>query len=87
MTNMGNFVDVKFEDSAIKKIAEDAYKVNEKTENIGARRLHTLMEKILEEISFTAPDKAGSTLVIDDKYVDEHLDSLVEDEDISRYIL
>ena len=45
------------------------------------------MEKILEEISFTAPDKAGSTLVIDDKYVDEHLDSLVEDEDISRYIL
>ena len=80
-------VDVKFEDSAIKKIAEDAYKVNEKTENIGARRLHTLMEKILEEISFTAPDKAGSTLVIDDKYVDEHLDSLVEDEDISRYIL
>ena len=80
-------VTIKFEDSAISKIAEDAFKVNEKTENIGARRLHTLMEKILEEISFTAPDKSGSTIVIDDKYVDEHLEDLVQNEDISRYIL
>ncbi len=80
-------VTVKFEDSAIKRIAEDAFKVNEKTENIGARRLHTLMEKILEEVSFTAPDKSGSTVIIDDKYVDEHLGDLVENEDVSRYIL
>lgn len=80
-------VKVVFEESAIKRIAEDAFKVNEKTENIGARRLHTLMEKILEEISFSAPDKSGSTVVIDDKYVDEHLGDLVENEDVSRYIL
>ncbi len=80
-------VTVKFEESAIKRIAEDAFKVNEKTENIGARRLHTLMEKILEEVSFSAPDKAGSTVIIDDKYVDEHLGDLVENEDVSRYIL
>ena len=80
-------VKVVFEESAIKRIAEDAFKVNEKTENIGASRLHTLMEKILEEISFSAPDKSGSTVVIDDKYVDEHLGDLVENEDVSRYIL
>lgn len=80
-------VKVVFQDSAIKRIAEDAYKVNEKTENIGARRLHTLMEKILEEISFSAPDKSGAVITIDDKYVDEHLGDLVENEDVSRYIL
>ena len=80
-------VTVKFEDSAITRIAEDAFKVNQKTENIGARRLHTLMEKILEDISFTAPDNPGTTITIDDKYVDEHLGSLVENEDVSRYIL
>ena len=79
-------VTVKFEESAIKRIAEDAFKVNERTENIGARRLHTLMEKILEEVSFSAPDKSGSTVIIDDKYVDEHLGDLVENEDVSRYI-
>lgn len=80
-------VKVVFQDSAIKRIAEDAYKVNEKTENIGARRLQTLMEKILEEISFSAPDKSGAVITIDDKYVDEHLGDLVENEDVSRYIL
>ena len=80
-------VDIKFEDSAIKRIAEDAFKVNEKTENIGARRLHTLMEKILEEISFNASENSGSTVVIDDAYVDEHLSDIVENEDVSRYIL
>lgn len=80
-------VTVKFEESAIKRIAEDAFKVNERTENIGARRLHTLMEKILEDVSFSAPDKSGTTVIIDDKYVDEHLGDLVENEDVSRYIL
>ncbi len=80
-------VTVQFTDTAITRIAEDAYQVNQRTENIGARRLHTLMEKILEEISFTAPDKSGSTVVIDDKYVDEHVEELVQNEDVSRYIL
>jgi len=80
-------VTVQFTDSAITRIAEDAYQVNQRTENIGARRLHTLMEKILEEISFTAPDKSGSNVVIDDKYVDEHVEELVQNEDVSRYIL
>ena len=60
-------VKVEFEESAIKRIAEDAFRVNEKTENIGARRLHTIMEKILEEISFSAPDKSGATVIIDNK--------------------
>ena len=80
-------VTISFEDSAIDKIAEDAYLVNERTENIGARRLHTLMEKLLDDISFEAPDKAGASIVIDDKYVDEHLADLIIDEDKSRYIL
>ncbi len=80
-------VTIKFDDSAIKRIAEDAYKVNESTENIGARRLHTLMEKLLDDISFTAPDNPGSTVIIDEAYVDEHLKDLVQNEDLSRYIL
>ncbi|MGN0902920.1 MAG: ATP-dependent protease ATPase subunit HslU [Succinivibrio sp.] len=80
-------VGLKFEESAIRKIAEDAYKVNEKTENIGARRLHTLMEKIVEDLSFTADELKGSTVTIDEKYVNEHLGDLVENEDLSRYIL
>ena len=80
-------VKITFTDDAIKLLAKDAYMVNERTENIGARRLHTLMEKLLESISYEAPDKAGQEVVIDAKYVDEHLSSLVEDEDLSRYIL
>lgn len=80
-------VHLTFDESAVKRIAEDAFSVNERTENIGARRLHTLMEKILEEISFTAPDHPGMDLVIDANYVDEHLKDLVENEDLSRYIL
>ncbi len=80
-------VKISFTPDAIKRIAHDAYTVNEKTENIGARRLHTLMEKLLEQISFDAPDCAGSTLVIDAAYVDQHLSDIVQDEDLSRYIL
>lgn len=80
-------VKITFTDDAIKRIAEDAYTVNEKTENIGARRLHTLMEKILDQVSFEAPDNPGTTIVIDAAYVDEHLSDIVEDEDLSRYIL
>lgn len=80
-------VKITFTDDAITRLAQDAYMVNERTENIGARRLHTLMEKLLESISYEAPDKSGQEVVIDAKYVDEHLSSLVEDEDLSRYIL
>jgi len=80
-------VTIKFDDSAIDRIAKDAFLVNEKTENIGARRLHTIMEKILEDISFNAPDKSGTTVIIDENYVNEHLADLVEEEDKSRYIL
>lgn len=80
-------VRISFTDDAVRRIAEDAFTVNEKTENIGARRLHTLMEKLLDAISFDAPDRCGESIVIDGKYVDEHLSDIVQDEDLSRYIL
>ncbi|MBQ4813397.1 HslU--HslV peptidase ATPase subunit [Pseudoalteromonas luteoviolacea] len=80
-------VGIAFTDDAIERIAEAAWQVNEKTENIGARRLHTVMEKLMEEISFDASDKAGQSLTIDAKYVEQHLDMLVQDEDLSRFIL
>jgi ATP-dependent HslUV protease ATP-binding subunit HslU len=80
-------VDLVFQDSAIEKIAETATTVNEKTENIGARRLHTIMEKLLEEISFEAPELKEKKVVIDASYVSERLEDLVRDEDLSRYIL
>ncbi|QBF83311.1 HslU--HslV peptidase ATPase subunit [Shewanella maritima] len=80
-------VTIEFAESGIKRIAEAAWQVNERTENIGARRLHTVMEKLMEEISYEASDKSGSAFVIDDKYVNEHLDLLVQDEDLSRFIL
>jgi ATP-dependent HslUV protease ATP-binding subunit HslU len=80
-------VDVEFTDDAIERIAKAAWQVNEKTENIGARRLHTVMEKLMEEISFDASEKAGSKLTIDASYVEQHLGALVEDEDLSRFIL
>ncbi|KZN32001.1 HslU--HslV peptidase ATPase subunit [Pseudoalteromonas luteoviolacea] len=80
-------VAIEFTDDAIERIAEAAWQVNEKTENIGARRLHTVMEKLMEEISFDASDKAGQSLTIDAKYVEQHLEMLVQDEDLSRFIL
>ncbi len=80
-------VEVEFTDDAIERIAKAAWQGNEKTENIGARRLHTVMEKLMEEISFDASEKAGSTLTIDANYVEQHLGALVEDEDLSRFIL
>ncbi|NKF52327.1 HslU--HslV peptidase ATPase subunit [Shewanella sp. WXL01] len=80
-------VTIEFAESGIKRIAEAAWQVNERTENIGARRLHTVMEKLMEEISYEASDKSGSAFVIDDKYVNEHLDLLVQDEDLNRFIL
>lgn len=80
-------VEIKFTDDGVKRIAEVAWHVNERTENIGARRLHTVMERLLEEISFEAADHAGKEIVIDTKYVNKHLEHLVQDEDLSRYIL
>ncbi len=71
----------------MRRLAEVAFHVNENTENIGARRLHTVMERLLETISFEASDKSGATLTIDAAYVDDHLAELSKDEDLSRYIL
>jgi len=76
-----------FTDEAIAEIADVAATVNEKTENIGARRLYTIMETLLEDISFDAPEMAGKEVVIDANYVKEKLENIVEDEDLSRYIL
>ena len=76
-----------FNDQAIQRIAEVAWQVNERTENIGARRLHTVLERLLEEISFEASDKNGETITIDVDYVNQHLSGLADNEDLSRYIL
>ena len=80
-------VSLSFHESGIKRIAELGFQVNEKTENIGARRLHTMLERLLEEISFNAPDLVEKNIVIDEAYVDGHLTEFAEDEDLSRYIL
>jgi ATP-dependent HslUV protease ATP-binding subunit HslU len=80
-------VNLFFEAAGINRIAEVAWQVNERTENIGARRLHTVMERLLEEISFEASDKAGENVTINVEYVDKYLSDLAADEDLSRYIL
>ncbi|HEX5765926.1 MAG TPA: ATP-dependent protease ATPase subunit HslU [Woeseiaceae bacterium] len=80
-------VRLEFTDGGVRRLAEVAYHVNENTENIGARRLHTVMERLLETVSFEASDKSGTTVRIDDDYVDDHLAELSRDEDLSRYIL
>ena len=80
-------VSVSFAESGVRRIAEVAYQVNENTENIGARRLHTVMERLLETISFEASDKSGTKLTVDAGYVNDHLTELAKDEDLSRYIL
>jgi ATP-dependent HslUV protease ATP-binding subunit HslU len=80
-------VGLEYTPDGIARIAEIAFQVNEATENIGARRLHTVLERLLEEISFEAPERAGQTMVIDAAYVDAHLKDLARDEDLARYIL
>ncbi len=80
-------VKLEFTEDAIDEIATIAQEVNDKTENIGARRLHTVLEKLLEDISFDAPERQGETIVIDRQYVREKLSDIVKDEDLSRYIL
>jgi len=80
-------VDIEFTEDGVQRLAEVAFHVNEATENIGARRLHTVMERLLETISFEASDKSGMQVQIDAAYVDDHLAELSQDEDLSRYIL
>jgi ATP-dependent HslUV protease ATP-binding subunit HslU len=79
--------DLKFTADGIQRIAELGWQVNETTENIGARRLHTILERLLEDISYNAPDLIEKAIVIDAAYVDKQLTEFVEDEDLSRYIL
>lgn len=80
-------VKLEFTENGIRRIAELAWQVNESTENIGARRLHTMLERLLEKISFEASDRSGESVTVDQAYVNEHLDELVENEDYARYIL
>jgi ATP-dependent HslUV protease ATP-binding subunit HslU len=80
-------VGLQFTEGGIRRIAETAWQVNESTENIGARRLHTVMERLLETISFEASEHSGESITIDEAYVDEHLSKLAADEDLSQYIL
>jgi len=80
-------VTLKFDESGVQRAAEIAFQVNEQNENIGARRLHTVLERLLESVSFDAADRSGQTLTVDADYVEEHLGELVRDEDLSRYIL
>lgn len=80
-------VTVEFSESGIQRIAEAAWQVNEKTENIGARRLHTVLERLMEDISYDASEKQGETYTIDAAYVNAHLEALVDNEDLSRFIL
>ena len=80
-------VTLEFDPSGVQRLAEAAFEVNERTENIGARRLHTVMERLLESVSFDAADRSGTGVRIDRSYVESHLGDLVRDEDLSRYIL
>ncbi len=80
-------VEIEFTEDGIDRIAEIAVMLNERMENIGARRLYTVMEKLLEDVSFNAPNMKGEKVVVDRKYVDEHLTDVIKDEDLSKYIL
>ena len=80
-------VDLSFEDGGVQRLAEIAFEVNERTENIGARRLHTVMERLLEPVSFDAADRGGMRILVDREYVEGNLGDLARDQDLSRYIL
>jgi ATP-dependent HslUV protease ATP-binding subunit HslU len=80
-------VTLTFQDDAVREIARYAAVVNDKTENIGARRLHTILERLLDELSFDASDRGGETVVIDASYVQRVLEGVVKNEDLSRYVL
>ena len=78
---------IEFTDDGIRRLAEIAFQVNERTENIGARRLHTVMERLLEDVSFNATELDRVTITINGAYVDQNLGELAADEDLSQYIL
>jgi ATP-dependent HslUV protease ATP-binding subunit HslU len=80
-------VNLEFADSGVQRLAEVAFEVNERTENIGARRLHTVMERLLESVSYEAADRSGTRVLIDRAYVDQNVGELAKDQDLSRYIL
>ncbi|MFC4729572.1 ATP-dependent protease ATPase subunit HslU [Coralloluteibacterium thermophilus] len=80
-------VTLTFADDAIERLADIAFEVNERQENIGARRLHTVLERLLDTLSYEAPDRSGDAVTIDRAYVDAHLGDLVQDQDLSKYIL
>ena len=80
-------VSINFTECGINKIAKSAWQVNETTENIGARRLHTMMEHIMDELSYEATERSGQSITIDEAYVANMLDEIVKDEDLTRYIL
>jgi ATP-dependent HslUV protease ATP-binding subunit HslU len=80
-------VNIEFDKDGVRRIAEIAFHVNETTENIGARRLHTVMERLLEHVSYESSDHTGDTLLIDASYVDRYLKDLAQNQDLSRYIL
>ena len=80
-------VDLEFSEDGIDMIANLAYEVNSKVENIGARRLHTIIERVLDEISFTATDRSGEKIKIDANYVKSNLGDIVKDTDLSKFIL
>jgi len=80
-------VRIAFAPDGVRRLAEVAFDVNQRTENIGARRLHTVMERLLEGVSFEASDRSGASVLIDADYVDRNLGELARDEDLARYIL
>jgi ATP-dependent HslUV protease ATP-binding subunit HslU len=80
-------VSISFTQQAIRRLADISWNINEEVENIGARRLHTVLEHLLEDISFSAPDKEGTVLEIDEGYVNNKLGELVKDRDLSKFIL
>ncbi len=80
-------VHISFTDDAISALADIAAQVNARSENIGARRLHTVLERLVEELSFNAPELTGQTISIDAAYVHQRLDAIVQNGDLSRYIL
>jgi len=80
-------VELQFTDDGIEELAEISSKINSTIENIGARRLHTILEKVLEEISFSAPDKSGEKIVVDKSFVQKNLGDIIKDKDLSKFIL
>jgi ATP-dependent HslUV protease ATP-binding subunit HslU len=80
-------VKIEFTEGAVAALADTAHRVNQSTENIGARRLMTVMERLMENLSFEAPDRSGDTVLIDEAFVNERLAGLTQDADLSRFIL